>query len=418
MADIHSLVITDETAIKYFGTTDAVGKTLEFEINNKFEPFVVSGIAKKSPQNSTIQFGMVLPFKYYEQKDYSDGWLWLSYPTFFVMDATINQQAVAAKLQKVFETKAKDQIIDAGKHGGDGKFIWGVQPFLQMHLDTETKATLNASDPVYSYILSGIAIFILLIACINFINLTVAQSIKRGKEIGIRKVIGGQRKQLIRQFLGESFLLCAIAFLLAIALAQVSMPVFNSLSNKNLSLGYLLDVKLVAIFICLFLVTGFAAGFYPAMVLSGFDPVKTLYNRTRFTGKNYLSKSLVVVQFALATFLIITTLFIYSQFNYLTHQNLGYNDKNLLELSVGQGRNKQLMNRFKDAFAKEPGIISAAPRMNGEWGTRAKANGKEILVRYEHIDEDYLPTLNVPILQGRNFSKDFPGRFYTVCFGK
>ena len=408
LADLHSLVITDETAIKYFGTTDAVGKTLEFEIDNKFEPFTVTGVAKQSPQNSTIKFGMVLPYKYYEKKDYSDGWLWLSYPTFFVMDANVNQSLVAAKMQKVYESKAKDQIIDAAKHGTEGRFLWGVQPFLEMHLDAETQDTMNGSDPIYSYILSGIALFILLIACINFINLTVAQSLKRSKEIGIRKVIGGQRKQLIGQFLGESLMLCAIAFALAVALAQLSLPVFNSLANKQLSLGYLLDTKLVLSFTGLFLVTAIAAGFYPALVLSGFDPVKTLYNRTRFTGKNYLSKSLVVVQFALATFLIITTMFIYSQFNYLTHQDLGYNDKNLLELSVGQGKNQQLMSRFKEAFAKEPGILTVAPRMNGEWETITRANGKDFQVRYEHIDEDYLPTLQVPVIAGRNFSKEFP----------
>lgn len=408
LTDLHALVITDEMAIKYFGTTDAVGKTLEFNINNSFEPFTVTGVAKKSPQNSTIQFGMVLPFKYYEQKDYSDGWLWLSYPTFFVMDANINQALVAAKMQKVFETKAKDQIADEAKHGGGGKFNWGVQPFLQMHMDTETKETMHASDPIYSYILSGIAIFILLIACINFINLTVGQSLKRSKEIGIRKVIGGQRQQLIRQFLGESFMLCAIAFLLAIVLAQLALPLFNQLANKQLSLSYLLDATLVLSFTGLFLITALAAGFYPALVLSGFDPVRTLYNRTRFTGKNYLSRSLVVVQFALATFLIITTLFIYSQFNYLTHQNLGYDDKNLMELSVGQGRNQALMNRFKDAFSQLPGIAAAAPRMNGEWETNTRANGKEFSVRYEHIDQDYLPTLKIPLVAGRNFSKEFP----------
>lgn len=408
LKDIHSLVITDEMAMKYFGTKDAVGKTLEFNINNRFEPFTVTGIAKKTPQNSTIQFGMVLPFKYYEEKDYSDGWLWLSYPTFFVMDANINQAQVGAKMQKVFETKAKDQIAEEAKRGSAGKFNWGVQPFLQMHMDTETKETMHASDPIYSYILGGIAIFILLIACINFINLAIAQSLKRSKEIGIRKVIGGQRKQLIRQFLGESFLLCAIAFLLAVVLAQLTLPLFNRLANKQLSLGYLLDIKLVLSFTGLFIITALAAGFYPAMVLSGFNPVSTLYNRMHFSGKNYLSKSLVVVQFALATFLIITTLFIYSQFNYLTLQDLGYNDKNLMELSVGQGRNQALMNRFKEAFSRLPGIAAVAPRMNGEWETNTRANGKEFSVRYEHIDEDYLPALNIPLVAGRNFSKDFP----------
>jgi putative ABC transport system permease protein len=393
---LNSIVLAKETAIKYFGTADAVGKTLELDINNQFQPFTVSGIAKESPQNSSIKFRMLLPFKFHEKTDPETGWLWLSYPTYLVMGPKTNLAAVAAKMQKVYDAKAHDEIIDAAKHGDEGiKFKWGAQPMIQMHLDTQTEGTSDASSPVYSYILTGIAIFILLIACINFVNLNVAQSLKRSKEIGIRKVVGGQRGQLIRQFLGESFMLCSIAFLLAIIIAQSVLPLFNNLANKNLSLSYLLDFKLVASFIALFLLTGLAAGFYPAMVLSGFDPVKTLYSRSSFSGKNYLSKSLVVVQFALATFLIITTLFIYAQFDFLTHTDLGYNDKNLLEVNVGQGRNRPLMDLFKNEFAKQPGVAMVAPRMGGEWFTRAKAAGKEFDVKYEHIDENYLPTLQL-----------------------
>ena len=408
LSGMNSIVLTDESAIKYFGTKDAVGKTLELEIGDKFEPFIVSGIARRSPENSSIKFKMLLPFSYLEEHDKDEGWMFLSYPSYLVMDAHVNQQAVAAKMKQVYQTKAKDQIIDEHKHGGDAVFTWGVQPLREVHLDTTVLYTDNGSDPIYSYILSGIAIFILLIACINFINLTVAQSLKRSKEIGIRKVIGGQRKQLMKQFLGESFLLCFIAFLFAIVLAELVLPVFNQLSNKRLSLDYLIDTKLVLCFIGLFLVTGFIAGFYPALVLSGFDPVKTLYNRSRFTGKNYLSKSLVVIQFALATFLIITTIFIYSQFDYITHKELGYNDKNLISVEVGRHRDMKLMGLFKNEFSKLPGAVMVAPRMGGEWGTRSKANGKDIDIRYEHIDEDYLPTLQVPVLSGRNFSTAFP----------
>ncbi len=408
LSELNSIVLTEETAIKYFGSANSIGKTLELEVNNKFEPFTVTGIAKESPQNSSIKFTMLLPFKFHEKTDPETGWLWLSYPTFFVIDPNANLKAVLAKIQKVYESKALDEMLDAKKHGDDVKFIWGVQPMLQMHLDTETQGTNEVSSPVYSYILTGIAIFILLIACINFINLTVAQSLKRSKEIGIRKVVGGQRSQLIRQFLGESFMICSIAFVFAIILAQSILPLFNNLANKRLSLSYLLDFKLVASFIALFLLTTLAAGFYPALVLSGFDPVKTLYNRSKFSSRNYLSKGLVVVQFALATFLIITTIFIYRQFDYLTHTDIGYNDKNLLQVDVGQGRNKALMDVFKNEFAKQPGVTMVAPRMGGEWVTRAKVAEKEIDVKYEHIDENYLPTLQIKLVAGRNFSKDFP----------
>ncbi len=190
-----------------------------------------------------------------------------------------------------------------------------------MHLSTDLPAQnglTNASNPMYSYILSGIALFILLIACINFINLTIARSVRRAKEIGIRKVVGGARKQLIMQFLGESFLLCLLAFVFAIVIVQISLPVFNMLSNKSLALSYLIDVKLIIGFIALFGITAFLSGFYPALILSAYNPVQTLYSRFAIGGKNYLQKSLVVLQFALASFLIIATFTIYAQFNYLT----------------------------------------------------------------------------------------------------
>ena len=247
-----------------------------------------------------------------------------------------------------------------------------------------------------------------MIACINFINLTVAQSIRRGKEIGIRKVVGGQRKQLIMQFLGESFVVCLIAFSLAILMAELALPFFNEMANKRLEMSYLFDYKLVAGYIVLFILTVFAAGFYPALVLSSFDPLQILYNRFKFTGKNYLSKGLVVLQFSLATFMIIITFFIYKQLNFLTHKDLGYNDKDLMVLSVGQDNNFKLLEIFEQELSKVSGISQVAPRQNGFWGTNAKANGNDISVDFEHVDENYLPTLQLPLLAGRNFSKDFP----------
>jgi putative ABC transport system permease protein len=158
----------------------------------------------------------------------------------------------------------------------------------------------------------------------------VARSLNRAKEIGVRKVVGGLRKQLIYQFLGESFLLSFLAFALAVVFTQIALPVFNELANKQLALSYLLDSGLVSGYIALFLLTGLVAGVYPALVLSGFSPVQTLYNRTKLTQKNYLTKGLVIFQFALSVCLVIGTIVIYSQFKYLTNKDLGYNDENLV----------------------------------------------------------------------------------------
>ena len=412
LADPQSVVLTEDMAKKYFGTTDAVGKTLEFEIDNKFNTFTVSGIAKRSPANSSIGFDILLPFGYLEKHQPRTGWLFLSYSTFLLLQPGANPQAVSDKMQQIYLTESADQRAKASHQGFSATFTWGLQPFADMHLDTtiEGDGVKAVSNPLYSYILTGIALFILGIACINFINLTIAQSLKRSKEIGLRKVVGSSQAQLVRQFLGESFILCGLAFLLAFALASLALPLFNDMANKRLSLTYLFDAPLVASFIGLFLLTGFVAGFYPALVLSRFKPVDTLYQRnTRLMGKNYLAKSLVVLQFALATFLIITTIFFYSQYNFLTHTSPGYDDNNLLVVNItDQGDSTKLMNVFRTEFSRIPGVKQTAMTMDGRWMTGAKAAGKDLMIEYDHIDEDYLPTIGATIVAGRNLSRDFP----------
>jgi len=412
LSDLNSIVLTDETAKKYFGTTDVIGKTLDLQVRDKFEPFVITGITKRSPQNSTIKFNALLSMKFRAKMDPDDSWLNMFVSTFLVLNPKADPKAVAAKMIRIYEDKAKDQLKTAKERDNfNYSVIWGLQPLLQIHLSTDYTAQdelTDASSPVNSYILTGIAVFILIIASINFINLTIARSLKRSKEIGIRKVVGGQRAQLTRQFLGESFIVCFISFAFAIVLATAALPVFNELANKRLSLSYLADAQLIVGFIGLFLITGFAAGFYPAIVLSGFNPIQTLYNRVKLTGKNYLAKSLVVLQFVLAALLIISTLFIYEQFHYLTHKELGYNDKNLVVVNLDWSANKQLMSLFKTELTKNPSIQLVGTHNRGRQGTVAKADGKEIQFDYDHIDDQYLPALQIPIIKGRNFSPDFP----------
>jgi putative ABC transport system permease protein len=164
--------------------------------------------------------------------------------------------------------------------------------------------------------------------------LAVAQSLKRSKEIGIRKVVGSTRKQLIKQFLTESFLVSLIAFVIAILLTVLILPFFNELANKKLSLAYLSDGYLYGGYFLLLMVTSFVAGFYPSLVLSSFQPVKVLYSRDKLIGKNYLTKGLIVLQFALAIFLIIGTIAVNSQLNYLMHADLGYDSRNLVRMDI------------------------------------------------------------------------------------
>ena len=409
----NSVVISEDMAIKYFGTTDAVGKTMYFKNKENFDPILVTAVAKKCPQNSSIKFDVLRPMLVPDaDKNNNDNWFNFFLNTFVVIRADASIKSVESKMKSLYEKDAKETIrMMADKYGDKTTTTYLLQPFTAMHLSKQFAAEnglRDASNPMYSYILSGIALFILLIACINFVNLTVARSIKRAKEIGIRKVVGGDRKQLITQFLGESFILCFAAFLLAIVLVQLILPYFNQLSNKALSLSYLLDAKLIISYIGLLLITGFLAGFYPAIILSGYNPVETLYSRFTLHGNNLLQKSLVVLQFSLATLLIITTITIYSQFNFLTSQKLGYDDTNLISVTKSNLTRPEL-KLFKEALLKNPNILNIAPKNAGRWGTVAKINGEtQVEFSYETVNESFLPMYRIPILKGRNFSESFP----------
>jgi putative ABC transport system permease protein len=416
LKDPLSVVLSEDAAKRQFGTTDVIGKIVMLKDDSVFVPHKITAVAKKTPQNSSIKFEMLLPIK--ESKEdalNSENWFNFFLNTFVVTDPHTNIRALESKMNQFYNQDSKDAIVSLRQKFGDDvenwKNIYLLQPFLEMHMSTELPAQnglSDASNPMYSYILSGIALFVLLIACINFVNLTVARSVKRAKEIGIRKVVGGERKQLMIQFLGESFLLCIIAFTLAIGLVELILPVFNNLSNKSLALSYLFDVKLVAGYILLFLLTSLLAGFYPAIVLSGYSPIQTLYSRFNLSGKNYLQKSLVVLQFALASFLIISTFTIFKQFNFLTTEKLGYNDTNIVRVNNHFKTHEEAW-LFKNELLKDPNIISVAPRNGGSWGTAAKLNtDSTIQFDYETVDESFLPTLKIPLVQGRNFSPGFP----------
>jgi putative ABC transport system permease protein len=408
----NSIVLSEDEAKRQFGTVDAVGKIVLLKKNDQFIPHNVTGVAKRCPENSSIRFEILLPFK--EPPGVAQqtvNWFSSFLTTYVVLAPQADLKTVETKMQKVYKEDAQATIdMMEKKYNIKDASIYLLQPYIDMHLnkDVTQENISNASNPVFSYILSGIAFFILFIACINFINLTVARSLKRAKEIGIRKVAGSNRKQLIIQFLGESFILCFAAFIFAIALVQIVLPVFNNLSNKALALSYLLDVKLITGYLALFIVTGLLAGFYPAMVLSGYNPVQTLYGRFTLSGKNYLQKGLVVLQFALASFLVTATFIVFSQFNFLTTEKLGYDDSNLVLVNK-PGLTRSEARLFKEELVKSPDIKSVAPKDEGYSFNAAKVNGdSEIGYANVTVDETFIPLLNIPVIRGRNFSGAFP----------
>jgi putative ABC transport system permease protein len=417
LTEPHSIVLSEDAAKKYFATTDAVGKVLMVKEDTSFVPYKVTAVAKRCPQNSSVQFDALLPFKE-SDADAKDTHNWFNsfLNTFVVLDDKATLQTVEKQMQRFYVADAKQTFYEMLKIDGVNPDdismgTYFLQPYLDMHLNTElpvNNGLTNASNPMYSYLLSGIALFVLLIACINFVNLTIARSVKRAKEIGIRKVTGSDRKQLIFQFFCESFFLCTVAFVSAIAWVQLLLPLFNELANKALAISYLFDAKLIAGYIALYIITGLLAGFYPALVLSGYNPVQTLYSRFQIAGKNYLQKSLVVLQFTLASFLIIATFIIYYQFNFLTKTDLGYDDNNLVIVNKN-GLTPIDAAVFKNELLKNPNIAGVSVKNAGERGTGTKnAVGSTVYFADETVDENYLPLLKIPLIAGRNFSTAFP----------
>jgi putative ABC transport system permease protein len=403
----HSIVLTESLAKKQFGTTNVVGKTIQIKGHDIFTPYVVTGVTQDCPQNSSVQYEAMLPFhESPEEEAKGENWFGSFLTTYVLLAPNTDIKTVNEQIERTYKSDAGPAIrmIEQKYHFTD-KTVYTLEPLKDMHLDTQMSADIaNTSNSIYSYLLSGIAIFILLIACINFVNLTVARSLKRAKEIGVRKVVGGSRRQLMGQFMGESMLLALAAFLLALIEVQLTLPVFNHLANKSLALSYLLDARLVATFIGLYLVTGFLAGFYPALVLSGFDPAQTLYNRFMPAGKNYLQKGLVILQFTLASFVIIATTVMFSQFKYLTTEKLGYDDSNLIRMykqNLTVGETELLRSEltkdpdFLDVSGKDAGYSFTGGTINGNQGTGFV---------YATIDPHYLPLLKIPVVKGRNFS--------------
>lgn len=414
LRDLHSIVLSEDAAKKYFGNAEAVGRPMQLKIGEEFEAFTVAAVAKNPPQNSTIKFGMLLPFDYYKQRFARrvESWAGGGNTTFLLLRSTAGIGAVEKKMQAVFDRNAKAEIAEGEKMmGAKISVALSLQPLTQIHLNKDngmSNGLADGSNPAYSYILGCIAVFILLVACINFINLAIAQSLKRSKEIGVRKVMGGRRAQLIKQFLAESFAVATIAFIAAAFLTLLALPYFNSLANKKLSLQYLSDGWL---FLCLFLlllITSFIAGFYPALVLSRFQPVKVLYGRPKGASKAWFTKGLIVLQFALSVFLLIGTLAIYTQLNFLQHKDLGYDSNNLLVMGLPRSKaTNGLVRLFTAELAGQPSVVGTAPKNGGNSAMPVKTEGKQIFIDYSKVDQNFLPTFKIPLAAGRNFSPAF-----------
>ncbi len=415
----NSIVIDETTAKKYFNSTNVVGKTLFIDNNTNCK---ITGVIKDIPKQSHFHFSFIRP-----KRDYYKNDSWLSNNTYnYVLvrpgvtkeklqkdvDATINNY-LGKELEGQFHASLKD-LTNKGNH-----FIYHAMPLTDIHLYSNKSYEIEANgDATYVYIFSVIAIFILLIACVNFMNLSTARSANRAKEVGIRKVAGSLRSHLITQFLTESILLSFFSLALAIVLAMLLLPLFNQLAVKEMSVATLFSTWLFPVMIALVFVVGVIAGSYPAFYLSSFQPIQVLKGKIAKGFKSsWLRSGLVVFQFSISIMLIIGTIIIYNQLDFIRSRKIGYNRDKVLILHNAYYLDKQI-HTFRNELLNIPGVTNAtitgdlptSPNFDNEgWFRDATMDATKVVVLTNfYVDENYIPTMGMQMAQGRNFSKDFP----------
>lgn len=426
-----AVVITLQTAKKYFGNDHPVGKTLLFDVAKK--PFIVTGVLKDIPSQSSFQFDMLAPISAYgEVKKRSWNWFWLQVTTYVKLrNSTAVSQAAIARLEAKFPALVKEhafarqgQTFEEFARKG-GKLSYHLMPFTSVHLYANragTQARLTTlGDIKYVYVFSIIAVFIMILACVNFTNLSTAQAAKRAKEIGIRKVLGSARLQLVKQFLAESVLYSFIAMLFALLLIFLLLKPFNIIAGKDLLFASILRIHVWPAMLGLCLLAGLLAGLYPAFYLTSFNPVTVLKGIRLFkTGNSnlFIRNGLVIFQFAVSITLIICMAVVFRQLKYMQEKDMGLIKENIVVIAntkrLGAGE-----EAFRQELLKQQGVVAATisssiPTKNNfgdsyvPQATEAdKPLMKEVGLSSFVVDHHFIPALNMQVLQGRNFSRQF-----------
>jgi putative ABC transport system permease protein len=414
-----SLVMSETAAKKYFGSEDPIGKTIEFGSNKDYS---VTGVFKDVPKNSHFEFDVLGSMETLDEAK-RPMWLSMNFQTYVVLteDADIaSMQARFPEMLKRYVGPELKQFMnmdwdEMGDAGSDMAF--GMQPLTDIHLHSDLQGELAANGDIkYVYIFSAIALFILLIACINFMNLATARSAHRAKEVGVRKVLGSLKLQLVNQFLAESLLISFLSFLLAIGLAYVALPFFNDLSNKELSIPFTNPVFLGSVFLGVLMV-GLLAGSYPAFFLSAFQPVKVLKGSLSGGMKSgALRNVLVVVQFCTSIFLVIGTLVILNQLNFIQNKSLGFDRDQVLIINDAYlaRSNVQALKTEIQTFpeVKSVSVSGYLPtpsnnNMNVFIKGLVASQDNQVLMSNWYVDHDYIETMGMEMVAGRSFSKDF-----------
>jgi len=403
------IAISKKMAEEFFGSTaQAIGKTIRYD--NK-KDLKITAVFDNVPQNSTAQFDYILNWQSFLQRNnWATDWTNNGPATYIVLREGTDAKAFEKKISRFLDNYNKEQTAHS--------FIrLGIQRYgdIYLHSNFDKLGELSGGRIQYVRLFSLVAVFILLIACINFMNLTTARSVKRAKEIGIRKVVGAFRFALIRQFIGEALLIVALAIIISLALVMFVLPLFNQLTEKQIHLPFS-DPIFWLIIIGLLLITGLISGSYPALYLSSFKPVRVLKGSLKFSsGALWFRKGLVVFQFMLSILLIIGTIVVSKQVNYIQTVNLGYDRENLIYIPL-EGELTASYQLFKNQSMQMAGIkdisrITDVPTQieNGTGGVEweGKDPNSDIQFTQSAVGYDFIKTMHLQLAQGRDFSKDF-----------
>ncbi|MGH7453276.1 MAG: ABC transporter permease, partial [bacterium] len=408
LAEPQSVVLTKAMAEKYFGKENPVGKTLR--LDNQLD-LQITGVLENVPSNSHLEFDFVAAFpclnRLMNVPEFTSWWWPDVYTYVRVAEAApvgrLNSEHLPAFIKRYREPDIAAAVVPQ------------LQPVTDIHL---YGATGNDGSIRYVYIFSAIAAFVLLIACINFMNLATARSIQRSREVGIRKVIGASRKQLVKQFLGESFFITLIAMLAGLALAELFLRVVNQMTGLSIVMNFgnaWLPIGMVGITI----VVGLLSGSYPALFLSRFMPVRVLKGNTRMVaGGNRLRQGLVVFQFIISIVLIVGTLVVFKQLDFLRNKSLGFDKEQVVALPVHRDEVVQTgYGAFKNELLRSPGVVSVAATNSLPGAGRGEFMPAEIegltekigwTGRVLFVDYDFLQTMGIQLVEGRDFSLNFP----------
>lgn len=418
----NTIVITESTAKKYFNSTNVIGKVLETNDNGKTD-YKITAVLKDIPHNSHLRFDMLMSM---DNAQYGWGnYLSHNFFTYLVLKEGVDYKEFEKKFTQyinkyvipqagqIMQIKSMDEFEKAGN-----KLQYSLTPLTKIHFQSDRNFDLSPPGNIqYVYIFSAIALFILLIACINFMNLTTARSANRAREVGIRKVLGTERKNLMGQFLTESTLMVVLSLIIAIGIAYLVLPLFNNVATKSMTLRSLFSPVILPLLIALPFIVGLLAGSYPAFYLSGFKPILVLKGKLQ-SGKKAgtLRSVLVITQFAISIILIIGTIIIYRQLNYIQTKNLGFNKDQVLIINNAYTL-KNNADVFKNEMLKQPGVSSGtltgflpvnSSRNDNTFSTEPVMTAKTGLdMQVWTIDYDYLKTMGMQLAKGRGFSREF-----------